>query len=317
MSKVCNKQEEKISFLTENMRHSLNREILMDLVLRKLKREFYNKKEAPLSKLMIVSKVITTDIISSFQVIYIKDNKKRCLASLKTSECIQLKIWPEFSRKAISRVQPSISKKTRKSKSISTFMKVSFSKNTSILPAKSKRKTKTWLLFGKTNFEEFPIYLGFEVNIRQNFQKAQVALKQKKYKLLSQLNKAEKSSRLLHLPYSKTNKSNINTKLNLNLTRFIKATEFRNKKLQIQKELENYGTEEREEIVNRNLRVQKSEEEIQELKMRKKYYQMKLKLFYIDLLECFEKPKVHGLTAPEILRKLWNIKGHFFCSCNF
>lgn len=62
------KKEERISFLTENMRHSLNKNILIELVLRKLRKEFCARQRPPLSKLMIVSKVVTTDIISSFQV---------------------------------------------------------------------------------------------------------------------------------------------------------------------------------------------------------------------------------------------------------
>lgn len=63
------KKEERISFLTENMRHTLNKDILIGLVLRKLRKEFSGRNVPPVSKLMILSKVVTTDIISSFQVV--------------------------------------------------------------------------------------------------------------------------------------------------------------------------------------------------------------------------------------------------------
>ena len=134
----------------------------------------------------------------------------------------------------------------------------------------------------------------------------------KKQRLFNQLNQAEKSSRLLNYPANKGDKANINTKLNLNLNRFIKANEFRNKKLQIQKKLDNFGSEETEEIKKRNIRITKANEEIHDLKMRRLFYQIKLKLFYIDLLDSLPKPRIYELTAPEIVRKLWNIKGTIY-----
>lgn len=56
------------------MKNSYNREILINLVLNKLKNQFKNKKLPPYTKLLVISKIITTDIISSFEVI---NNNKR------------------------------------------------------------------------------------------------------------------------------------------------------------------------------------------------------------------------------------------------
>ena len=58
----------KTFLLTENIKNNLNREILLELVLTKVKKEFYHKAFPKDSKLISISKIITTDIISSFQV---------------------------------------------------------------------------------------------------------------------------------------------------------------------------------------------------------------------------------------------------------
>ena len=50
------------------MKNSYNREILINMVLKKLKYQFLNKKLPAYSKLLVISKIITTDIISSFEV---------------------------------------------------------------------------------------------------------------------------------------------------------------------------------------------------------------------------------------------------------
>lgn len=123
------------------------------------------------------------------------------------------------------------------------------------------------------------------------------------------LGQAEKSSRLLNFPPGTHQRADFNTKLNLNLNRFIKANEFRNRKLQIQKKLKEFGSEESEEMRRRNLRAQKADDEIQDLKMRRLYHQIKLKLFYLDLLATLGGPATHDLTAPEVVRRLWRIKG--------
>lgn len=72
-SKIDEKSKSKIPpiktlMITENMKHNLNREILGELVMRKLRNQFQKDKTPSANRLMLLSKVITTDIISSFQV---------------------------------------------------------------------------------------------------------------------------------------------------------------------------------------------------------------------------------------------------------
>ena len=73
----------KTLMITENMKHSLNREILGELVMRKLRNQFKSSKMPNSSRLMLLSKVVTTDIISSFQVLsFFKNERIYCSSDL-------------------------------------------------------------------------------------------------------------------------------------------------------------------------------------------------------------------------------------------
>ena len=65
------------------MKHKFNRDILMNLVMKKLKRKLSNNNLPCNSKIILISKVITTDIISSFQVLsYFKNDRVYCLKDI-------------------------------------------------------------------------------------------------------------------------------------------------------------------------------------------------------------------------------------------
>lgn len=152
------------------------------------------------------------------------------------------------------------------------------------------------------------------MRLRRAFQARKAEVRAEKRRLLGLLGQAEKSSRLLNFPHGSHQRADFNTKLNLNLNRFIKANEFRNRKLQVQKKLKEFVSSEDDEERRRSLRVQKAGEEIEDLKMRRRYHQIKLKLFYLDLLRTLTGPAAHKLTAPEVVRRLWRIKGDANCS---
>ena len=105
----------------------------------------------------------------------------------------------------------------------------------------------------------------------------------------------------------KVPRESIKDKLTIN--QFIKANDLRNKKLQIEKKLKQVDQEEKLLVPKLDNKLQKTSADIKDLKMRRLYYQMKLKLFYFEQLESLHKPAKEGITAPILVRKLWRIKG--------
>ena len=128
---------------------------------------------------------------------------------------------------------------------------------------------------------------------------------QVKQKLFEYLMQAENTNQLLGQTL-KNEKRESGSEGKLTINAFIKVNEYRNKKLQIEKKLDIVSKTHKAKRFKRISRLEKSDAEIKGLKLRRTFFQMKLKLFYLDILRNKSERK---LTAPEVVQKLWNIKG--------
>lgn len=140
--------------------------------------------------------------------------------------------------------------------------------------------------------------------MRHTFHEQRVEDNQVKQKLFEYLMQAENTNQLLGETLKNENR-NSGAEGKLTINAFIKVNEYRNKKLQIEKKLDIVSKTHKAKRYKRMDRLEKAEAEIKGLKLRRTFFQMKLKLFYLEILR--DKKKIQ-LTGPEIVQRLWNIK---------
>lgn len=122
------------------------------------------------------------------------------------------------------------------------------------------------------------------------------------------LNQTERTNKIFE--NNNLNKYRNSTKDKQTINQFIKANEYRNKIDQIKQKLEFLNKSEKENIKKFESELNIHGSQIKDLKVQKIFYQMKLKLFYLDILSEYKNPSLHDITASDIYLKLKAIKSN-------